>query len=252
MKLDMLRRFWPAVPALACCIGLYSTVDARTEASSSTSLPVAAGGALVGRALFDGSVPAPRKIEVNADMEVCRNTQREVQDVVVGADGALSGVVVEIAGVKQKQADLEWPPQEGGYVIRQKDCRFQPSFMVVPNKTELIIYNDDPVLHNLNTAQWNLAQPGGTVDPIRKTIMFQGRSFERVGCNVHGWMEAYVYIARSPYYAVTGADGRFRIENVPAGSYRVSARHPKLGAQRFKVEVGSGETAEQVVTFKPR
>jgi hypothetical protein len=28
-----------------------------------------------------------------------------------------------------------------------------------------------------------------------------------LGCNIHDWMKAYVYVVDTPYYAVTGPDG---------------------------------------------
>ena len=137
-------------------------------------------------------------------------------------------------------------------MIQQKGCRFHPNFLVVPAGAELTVYNNDPVLHNVNTGQWNIAQPGGEDYVSKRKLAYQGRPFVQLKCNVHSWMEAHVYLARSPYYAVTAADGKFRIENVPPGSYKVTARHPKLRTQRFKITIESGQTVEKEVTFKPR
>jgi hypothetical protein len=41
-------------------------------------------------------------------------------------------------------------------------------------------------------------------------------------------MVAYVYVAESPYFAKTGADGKARIGDVPPRSYLVRAWHPQL------------------------
>ncbi len=208
-----------------------------------------AAGVLEGRALFEGTVPSAVALVVDKDGAHCKQAAGKRQEVVVGPAKGLAGVVVEVQGLKGQG---EWQQPEGGYVIRQKGCSFAPEFLVIPAGTELTVHNNDPVLHNVNTGQWNIAQPGGKNEVTKRKMAFQGRPFVRVTCNVHAWMEAWVYVARSPFYAVTGKDGRFKIEGLPAGSYKATARHPKLRTQRLKFSVESGKTATQDVTFKPR
>lgn len=210
-----------------------------------------APGALAGRTSFEGTPPAPREIAVSKDATECKHAAGAVQDVVVAADKSLAGVVVEILGIKQEGA-WEWKHPEGGYAIRQKDCRFTPSQLVIPSGAEVLIYNDDPVLHNINTGQWNVAQPGKTDRPAKQKIRYAGQAFVRANCNVHSWMEAWIYVARSPFYAATGADGKFKIENVPPGAYKITASHPTLGTQKFEVTIASGQTATHDLTFRSR
>ena len=89
------------------------------------------GGVLMGRAVFDGSVPPPRKLVIDKDPSHCQHAQGEVQDVVVGKDGALAGVVVEIQGIKT-EGDWDWQHPKDGYVIRQKGCAFAPKSRSAP------------------------------------------------------------------------------------------------------------------------
>ena len=51
----------------------------------------------------------------------------------------------------------------------------------------------------------------------------------KVVCDVHSWMKAWIIVTEHPYYALTDADGQFRLENVPEGSYRIKAWHEELG-----------------------
>ena len=205
------------------------------------------GGAFAGRILFEGKVPPPRKITVNKDPDSCSGAAREVQDVIVHSDDGktLADVIVEIEFEKGRK--FEWKHPEEGYVITQKGCRFEPHIFVVPSGAELKIVNDDPIVHNINTGRWNIAQKEQSIRT--RKIKYRRRSFVRVNCNIHNWMESWMYIARSPYYSRTGGDGKFKIENVPPGSYSAIASHPTLGKKKLKVTIESGKTAEQDVTF---
>jgi len=38
-------------------------------------------------------------------------------------------------------------------------------------------------------------------------------------------MQGWIYVFNHPYYQVTGVDGRFRLENIPPGDYRLDLAH---------------------------
>ena len=59
-------------------------------------------------------------------------------------------------------------------------------------------------------------------------------------CDQHNFMEADARIVWNPYYAITGADGAFKIEGVPAGKYKVTAWQPYVGESTMEVTVGDG------------
>ena len=59
----------------------------------------------------------------------------------------------------------------------------------------------------------------------------------RVYCNVHEQMVAYVMVLETPYHALTGEDGRFRIDDVPAGRGTLAIWHERGGNLRVPVEV---------------
>jgi hypothetical protein len=64
-----------------------------------------------------------------------------------------------------------------------------------------------------------------------------------VKCDVHSWMNAYVGVVSHPYYAVTRADGAFKIANVPAGKYTIRAWQERYGWVTRNVQVKPGATA---------
>ena len=69
-----------------------------------------------------------------------------------------------------------------------------------------------------------------------------------LGCNIHDWMVGYVYVADSPYFAVTQADGKVDLRDLPAGDYSVRVWHPGLQgseestARRLTVNTAASQT----------
>ena len=62
-------------------------------------------------------------------------------------------------------------------------------------------------------------------------------------------MFAWVSVFDNPYFAVSGADGKFTIKNVPPGKYTLQAVHRKLGTLTADIEV-KAEGASQNFTFE--
>ena len=217
---------------------------ARSRPAEASGAP----GVLTGRILFEGDAPPPRRLAVNKDEGACAHAAREVQDVLVSGGGGLSEAIVEIHSVPGSSGESTGDRR---VEIRQKDCMFQPRVLAVLAGTKVAIHNDDPVSHNVNSGDWNHMQYQGS-PPMEETFEFGGRSFVRVNCNIHSWMEAWVYVARTEAYAMTGSDGSFRIEGVPPGTYEATVSHPALGVERFEVSIESGATVDRTVKFKAR
>jgi hypothetical protein len=71
-----------------------------------------------------------------------------------------------------------------------------------------------------------------------------------IKCNQHPWMKMYLSVSSHPYFAVTGADGKFQITGLPPGEYTIAALHEKLGEQTMKVTV-STQPATADFSFAP-
>ena len=75
--------------------------------------------------------------------------------------------------------------------------------------------------------------------------------FLKFQCDVHPWMFAWVSVFDHPYFAVSAADGKFTIKNVPAGKYTLEAVHRKLGTQTAEIE-DKADGAAQNFTFEEK
>jgi hypothetical protein len=65
-------------------------------------------------------------------------------------------------------------------------------------------------------------------------------------------MQAYVGVTANPFYAVSGSDGSFSIDKLPAGTYTVEAWHEKYGTQTATVTVADAGSATQNFTFSAK
>ena len=44
-------------------------------------------------------------------------------------------------------------------------------------------------------------------------------------CAQHPWTRGFIAVFESPYFAVTGASGSFRLDSVPPGTYRLDVTY---------------------------
>lgn len=106
---------------------------------------------------------------------------------------------------------------------------------------EIDILNSDGVLHNIHSFSTanppiNKAQP-----KFKKVITerFEQPEIIRVRCDVHSWMEGWIVVLASPYFAVTEETGLARIDSVPAGAHTLEVWHPELGKHASSPNGGS-------------
>ncbi len=209
--------------------------------------PVANGGRVEGKITFLGAVPT-RKIIVTKDKETCGGS-RDESPIRVGADKGVQDAVVYLKAVSKGKA---WGALEKTPVLDQEKCVFKPAVQVV-RAGKIDIINSDPVLHNTRAfygqrAVFNLAMP----DKGKITSELPRPGLARIECDAHGWMLAHVYVADSPYYALTSADGSFSIADVPAGSYALVATQTFTGDTEMQVTVKGGEATKLSIELKKK
>jgi len=87
-----------------------------------------------------------------------------------------------------------------------------------------------------------------TDKPITKTFPTPEMMIP-VQCNQHPWMRAYINVMTHPYFAVSAADGKYTIKNLPPGEYTLVAVHEKFGEQTMQVKVSSKMDTDARFTF---
>ncbi|MEW6272343.1 MAG: carboxypeptidase regulatory-like domain-containing protein [Thermodesulfobacteriota bacterium] len=211
----------------------------------------AAQGKISGKVTFSGTPPAPSKLKMDAD-PVCAAAHpggANSEDVVVGDGGGLQNVFVYL-----KEVPGNFPAKSEPAVIDQKGCLYTPRVVGLQTGQPLKFLNSDSTLHNVhgmpkNNPGWNFAMPKFVKQKETKDLT-KPEVMVAVKCDVHPWMAGYVGVLPHPFFAVTGKDGSFTIENVPPGEYEIVAWQEKLGTQSGKVKVDAGGAATSDFTFK--
>jgi plastocyanin len=148
----------------------------------------------------------------------------------------------------------DYPAPEEKGILDQLNLTFVPHVIAVQKGTKIDFPNSDSVRHNLYSPpdcckQFNL----GTYDVgVIKTVDFDQVCSVPLLCNVHAEMSAFVLVLENPYFSVTGKDGVFKIDNVPPGTYKVSAWHEKLRTITQDVTVEAGKTANVDYNLKKK
>ena len=111
-------------------------------------------------------------------------------------------------------------------VVDQREMVFSPHVSVVTVGTTVEFPNNDTVFHNVyayyESKKFDLGMyPQGTV----KKVKLDKKGVVALLCNVHSEMSAYIMVVDTPYYAVTDKEGKFHINNVPPGVYKLHVWH---------------------------
>jgi len=189
--------------------------------------PVRAGD-VKGTVTFTGTPPARPTLPVTKDGSVCGAGVPDESLLV--ANGRLANVVVTVKGAPPA------PPEQA--TLDQQGCRYVPHVQTAPLGSTLDIVNSDPLLHNSHgwqgrATRFNVPTP---VKGMRVPARLDRAGLVQVRCDVHGWMSAYVVVPDGRA-VVAGADGTFRVRDVPPGTYAVTAWHERLGERTAQLTV---------------
>ena len=126
------------------------------------------------------------------------------------------------------------------------------SIQVVSKGAPVVIGNSDPVLHNVHATTAGAAQVFNRAIPVKGqtfTETFTEPGVVRLKCDVHTWMTAWLFVADTPYAAVTDKEGRFAFPSVPQGAYRLRTWHELFGEKSQPVTVPASGAAKAEVTL---
>ena len=221
--------------------------ESAASAPAPTPIDPATAATLSGTVKLDGAAPKPSKIDMSQD-PACKGTNES--ETVAAANGNLANVFVY---VKDGLGNRTFAVPSEAVVLNQQGCRYHPHVLGVMAGQNIEIKNGDPTTHNIHPTpkdnrEWNESQAPQT--PAIEKSFAREEIMLPVKCNQHPWMKMYINVVKSPFYAVTGPDGKYEIKGLPPGDYTIAFVQEKLGEQDQKVTVGPKESKTVDTTFK--
>lgn len=204
---------------------------------------------ITGTTSYAGEIPRQR-LPDNA------GTRRELLNVHDRSDG-LQYALIYLAGDSLPEAP---PPAEDDadadpIIVDQIDETFVPHLIAVRDGQSITFTNNDNANHNVRTATFDRRNEFNVYtgpEAEFRHVFHAGERLRpiRIGCDIHGWMRAWIYVFDHPWFAVTGEDGAFEIDDVPPGEYTLTILQPDVGLkQEQTVTVRTGESLVIDVEF---
>ena len=70
-----------------------------------------------------------------------------------------------------------------------------------------------------------------------QSVLFEQAGIVQMGCNIHDWMLAFLYIYESEFFQQTNTSGIAHFANIKEGEYVLRVWSPRLKKNRVPVEV---------------
>ncbi len=240
--------------ALVFAFSFINAADAKRKKKKKKNkykvIEVTNGGSISGIASFTGGTPPKDDVlTLTSEQSLCGDTL-PAQKYVISGNNEIKNVVVYLDGIKKGKK-----PADGPVVVDNNTCAFVPhvSAGIAGKGYTALIKNSDPVFHNTHSylngrTVFNLGLPDQG-SQVEKKMKKPG--VLSVKCDSHPWMLGYVFLAPHPYTAVTNEKGEYKIDDIPAGSYKVKAWHEGFGDLDLgEVTVGAGKTAMVKAEYK--
>jgi hypothetical protein len=215
------------------------TAQARTARQSSAGAvelpsvaykPVTLGsvGSIEGTVEIDGEAPADSVVTPSVDQEPCGTGFPDSS--IVRRGSKLASAVVWLTDVKEGKT----LPVERRTEIVNQDCRLVPRVQAVVVGTTVNVRNEDRLAHTTRFVRGGAG--GDTLARIPLTDDGQVVPNEHLAaksglvaatCVQHPWTRGFIAVFESPYFALTDADGGFRLDSIPPGTYHLRVWHER-------------------------
>jgi len=201
----------------------------------SLALVLLAPAALSAEAVIEGRVALPKT----------RSTPvvNQRYEIVAKGGGVLATnpplAVVSLEGTFAKGA----PP--AALQMTQKDLAFIPTLLAVQVGTKVEFPNLDDTYHNIfsysQPKRFDLGRYRSDEKPVPSQV-FDVAGLVTLRCDIHEHMRALILVVDTPHFAITDAEGRFKLSGLPPGRYTLKAWIDSKTTHAQPVELADGVT----------
>jgi hypothetical protein len=234
---------------LAVALILAAVFDSASAQAPYRGSGVQHGGTVKGSVRLSSS-PSGESFDRMTKNEAVCGKRKPSPRLLAGTENGVRFAVVWIDQITQgKKCD-----PAGIAALTQRKCEYSPHVLLLRPNDELEIVNEDPILHNVHSynmnknlcSVFNIAQPVRGFHTRVRGADLAGINAMMTTCDAgHPWMSAYIIRASSPYYAVTDADGKFQLSEVPPGTYTLKMWHEGVAARNSTGGAGTPPVVEE-------
>jgi plastocyanin len=128
--------------------------------------------------------------------------------------------------------------------LDQRNETFVPHVLAIVAGTTVDFPNNDETYHNVfSLSKAKSFDLGRYAVGRQKSVRFDRPGIVRVFCDIHSHMSAFILVFAHRYFSVVDDEGRYRLDNVPPGTYTVIAWNESvpLESRRVVVPESGGE-----------
>ena len=120
----------------------------------------------------------------------------------------------------------------------QRNETFEPHVLAIVAGTVVDFPNNDKTYHNVFSLSKTRSFDLGRYAAGRsKSVRFDTPGIVRVFCDIHSHMSAFILVFAHRYFSVTDEQGRYRLDNVPPGTYTAFAWNESAPLESRRVVV---------------
>jgi plastocyanin len=123
--------------------------------------------------------------------------------------------------------------------IALQSRQFSPRVRVITEGSTIEFPNQDPFSHNVFSKTNGGFDTGVYGRGKMKDQTFKEPGVYPIYCNVHPRMTAFIITLSTPMFTQAGNDGRFTLENVPPGQYKLNVWHDRTSMLTQDLPVGA-------------
>lgn len=227
---------------------------AKPVSAAAAPLDPATIGDITGVARLAGKAPAPVRMDISMDPACTASAGGPVYSEQYAVKGdRIANVYVYVKSGPDAAMNSR-PTGTTPVIVDQKGCIYTPHVVAVAVGQPVEFHNSDPIMHNIHTMPQTVGNTPvdvsqGPQGKPRDTMFSKPEVMMPVRCNIHPWMEAFINVSATPWFAVTGPEGKFELKGLPEGQYILGAVQEKLGEQEIKVTVKPKTATQADVTF---